>query len=89
MTDERKTHDDRPVYEAPQALRLDGPHTGSGGIAACTAPGSSADGDCSTGAGATIGCVAAGNSAGQLCLSAGNDPFLACDTPGNGFAGRA
>jgi hypothetical protein len=90
MTDEQKKTmaDERPAYEAPQALRLDGTHTGTGGIdPVCQIPGSSADGDCATGAGATGWCFQSGNSANIGCDVAGNDALGNCSAPGSGVVG--
>lgn len=89
--------DDRPAYEPPRALRLDGTHTGEGGITpTCTVPGSGAVGDCGTGASATgwcyvqgntadFGCDASGNTAGTDCLSDGSTATVVCSTSGSGF----
>ncbi|MBU0491070.1 MAG: hypothetical protein KKB13_04405 [Chloroflexi bacterium] len=90
--------DGRPAYEAPRALRLDGPHTGEGGITpTCTTPGSSAVGDCGSGASATgwcyvegnsadYGCDTSGNTAGTACYGDGNTATTECNTVGNSFA---
>jgi hypothetical protein len=89
--------DNRPAYEPPRALRLDGTHTGEGGIVpTCEIPGSSAVGDCATGAGATgwcyaegnsaeVGCDVSGNTAGTDCLGDGGAATVVCSTVGNGF----
>lgn len=75
MTDEQKTHDDRLVYEAPQAMRLSQVHAGegqcepgSGDFTWCYYPGNDALGDCfEDGVGATGSCMTDGISATGGC----------------------
>ena len=89
MPEELETYglaDDRPVYDAPRALRLGGANAGTG-QGACL-PGSGNANFCSTGNGAIeSGCEENGNDAVGVCVGVGAGALADCLTTGEGFVG--
>jgi hypothetical protein len=87
MSDELKTHEDRPTYDPPRALRLDVGQAGLGQQPPCTSPGSSAA-DCTTGASAAAFCTQQGSSADMGCSFDGSAAALG-ECLANGVAAAA
>jgi hypothetical protein len=93
MTDEHNTHDNRPAYEAPRALRLGEWRTGAGQFCTpgsgdeilCQSNGNAAGTDCmADGSSAIIGC-SSGSSA-ETCLGTGASAAIECMLDGSGFS---
>ncbi len=72
----------KPVYESPKVLKLDGPNLAYGNGALDCNDGSSPGESCSNGFGAS-GCGNAGSGASSSCGNLGNSATLNCANVGN------
>jgi len=74
--------DDRPTYEPPRALRLDGTQTGTGGIPAQCSPSGSSATNCEGVGSVAADTCAGGGTASIMCINDGNDAVEECQTGG-------